>query len=52
MGRPPKSPAEKQSARVVVNMTQAEKRHLEKEARTEGLSLSAFLLQCWKEKGN
>jgi len=51
MGRPPKLPAEKQGARVVVNMTKSEKRRLEMEARKAGMSLSAFLLNCWQREG-
>jgi len=44
--------AEKQGARVMVNMTKAEKSQLEREAQEVGLSLSAYLLQLWKEKGD
>jgi len=51
MGRPPKSREAKQSGRIVVNMTRAQKRQLEKEARAAGLSFSAYLLKCWREKG-
>ncbi|MFH1743228.1 MAG: hypothetical protein ABIH23_29840 [bacterium] len=51
MGRPPKPVAEKQGARVIVNMTKAEKRQLEKEAKAAELSLSAYLLECWRKKG-
>ncbi len=50
MGRPPKSPSKKLIERVVVNMTKTEKRLLEKEAQEAEVSLSAFLLQCWREK--
>lgn len=51
MGRPPRPLSEKQRGRVVVNMTDAEKRRFEKEAKAAGLSLSAYLLKCWREKG-
>jgi len=51
MGRPPKPPGKKQSGRVVVNMTPAEKARLEKEAKAVGMSLSAYLLECWRRKG-
>ena len=52
MGRPPKPPGKKQIGRVVVNMTPAEKRKLEKQAGKAGMSLSAYLLHCWREKGD
>ena len=52
MGRPPKPPEKKQGSRVIVNMTRAEKRKLEKQAAGAGVSLSAYLLQCWREKGD
>ena len=52
MGRPPKPPEKKQSGRVVVNMTNVEKQKLEKQAARAGVSLSAYLLQCWRQKGD
>ena len=49
MGRPPKPKAEKQSARIAVNVTPAEYRSIEQDAKAAGLSLSAYLLECWKK---
>ena len=49
MGRPPKPRSERRGGyRVNVNLTQQEKRQLEREARAAGLSLSEFLLRCWQ----
>jgi uncharacterized protein (DUF1778 family) len=50
MGRPPKAPEEKQSERVTVRMTREERRALEREAGEAGLSLAAYLLDCWKKR--
>jgi hypothetical protein len=50
MGRPPKPLAEKQDSRVVVNLTRVERSQLEREARAVDLSLSAYLVRCWKER--
>lgn len=44
MGRPPKPKNEKQSEKVSVKMTRAERRELEAAARKAGLSLSAYIL--------
>jgi len=48
MGRPPKPKDEKQGERVTVNMTREEREALTKEAACAGLSLAAFLLDCWR----
>ena len=50
MGRPPKPPEEKQGQCVMVRMTKVERAKLEREAGKAGLSLSAYLLECWREK--
>ena len=51
MGRPPLPPESRRSAVVTIRMTQAERERLEEQAREAGLSISAYLLQCWREKG-
>ncbi len=51
-GRPPKSKAEKQSARVMVNLTPAARARLEALARKEGLPLATYILLILREKGN
>ena len=50
MGRPPKPPKEKQGERVTVRMTREERRVLERDASKAGLSLAAYLLDCWKKR--
>ena len=49
MGRPPKAQDEKQGARVTVNMTREEREALTRDAAEAGLSLSAYLLECWRK---
>ena len=50
MGRPPKPRAEKQSERIAVNVTLAEYQAIEEDAKAAKLSLSAYLLDCWKKR--
>ena len=50
MGRPPKTKAEKQDERVMVNMTCGERKILKRDAVDAGMSLSAYLLDCWKKR--
>lgn len=49
MGRPPKPPEEKWKARIMVNMTEAERGQLEADAKGAGLSLASYLLRCWRD---
>jgi hypothetical protein len=49
MGRPPKPKGKKQSARIAVNVTPAEYRAIEEDAKAAKLSLSAYLMECWKK---
>jgi Mobilization protein NikA len=49
MGRPPKSKDTKQGERVSVNMTREEREALAKDAAKAGMSLAAYLLDCWKK---
>ena len=49
MGRPPKLRDEKQGERVTVNMTRQDRRSLAREAAQAGMSLAAYLLDCWKK---
>jgi len=50
MGRPPKPAEEKQAERVTVRMTRRERRLLGQEAAEANLTMSAYLLQCWKKR--
>jgi hypothetical protein len=49
-GRPRKSQREKQGERVMVYLTQTERRRLEQLAKQEGLSLSYLIMRPWREK--
>ena len=46
MGRPPKPPAEKLSARVCAKMTRADRRRLERAAKAAGQDLAEFVRQA------
>ena len=50
MGRPPKAKGKKQSERIAVNVTPPEYRAIEEDAKAARLSLSAYLLDCWKKR--
>ena len=49
-GRPRKSQREKQSERVMVYLTKAERIRLEELAKREGLALSSLIMRPWREK--
>jgi hypothetical protein len=50
MGRPPKAAAQRRTECVMIRLTKAEKRILEREARQLGLSLSAVILKPWRDQ--
>ena len=49
-GRPPKPPKEKRSEHIMVYLTPAERKRLEKLAKKEGIPLAAFIMRPWREK--
>ena len=49
-GRPPKPVEDRQNDRVSVNMTRRERQALQQDADEAGLSLAAYLLDCWKKR--
>ena len=49
MGRPPKEPKDKLSEIVTLRMNPAEHGQLMKDAKTAGLSVSAYLQECWRK---
>ena len=51
-GRPRKKNVEKQSNRITVNLTQAERTYLGRLAEKEGLSLAELIMRPWREKGD
>ena len=49
MGRPPKKAKDKLSEIVTLRMTPADHKQLKKDANASGLSLSAYLQECWQK---
>lgn len=49
-GRPPGDPSERQSERVMVYLTPAERKRLGALAKAEGISLAALVMRPWREK--
>ena len=49
MGRPPKKASDKLSEIVTLRMTPADHKQLLKDARASGLSVSAYLQECWQK---
>ncbi len=47
MGRPPLKVKDKRTALVTLRLKLSERKELEKDAKTKGLSLSSYLLDCW-----
>ncbi len=50
-GPKPKKPAERLSEIVTLRMTPADHKHLMRDAKAAGLSVSLYLQRCWKERG-
>jgi len=50
MGRPPKKASARRSVRIAVNVTKAEARTIAVEAKAAGLTLSAFMFDCWRKR--
>ena len=50
-GRPLKPLAEKQTERVTVYLTKAERERLGELARREGVPLATLIMRSWREKG-
>lgn len=49
MGRPPLKENDRRTALVTLRLRQTERDELEREAEVKGLSLSSYLLECWKK---
>jgi predicted HicB family RNase H-like nuclease len=49
MGRPPKKAKDRRSKPVALRVTPADHRQLVKDARAAGLSISGYLLECWRK---
>lgn len=47
MGRPPLKAKDRRTALVTLRLNLSEHKQLKKDAEINGLSLSAYLLECW-----
>ena len=50
-GRPPIKASLRQTERIMVRMTPALRKRLEKQAKAEGISLAELIMKPWHEKG-
>ena len=48
-GRPPLKSKDRRNAVITLRLKPAERKDLEKEAKAKGLSLSSYLLECWRK---
>jgi hypothetical protein len=48
MGRPSLKAKNRRTALVTLRLKPSERKDLEKDAKTKGLSLSTYLLECWQ----
>jgi len=51
MGRPPLKPKDRRTALITLRLKAADRDLLEKEAKAKGLTVSSYLLYCWKKAG-
>jgi hypothetical protein len=49
MGRPPLKEKDRRTALVTLRMKKTERDELVREAKTKGLSISSYLLECWQK---
>ncbi len=49
MGRPTLKPKDRRTAIITLRLTGADRGLLAKEAETKGMSISSYLLYCWKK---
>lgn len=49
MGRPPKEPQDRHSKPVTLRMIPGEHKELLADAKRAGLSISAYVLACWRK---
>ena len=49
-GRPPKAVADRQSEPIMVYLTKAERKRLGDMAAEQGVSISALIMQPWRDK--
>ena len=51
MGRPTKKPKDRRTAIITLRLTGADRGLLAKEAEAKGMSISSYLIECWKKAG-
>jgi len=49
MGRPPLKPKDRRTAVTTLRLTETDRKLLVKEAEAKGMSISNYLLYCWKK---
>ena len=49
MGRPPLKPKDRRSAIITLRLTKTDRELLAKQAESKGMSISSYLLYCWKK---
>ena len=49
MGRPPLKPKDRRSAIITVRLTETDRDLLEKQAASKNMSISSYLLYCWRK---
>ena len=50
MGRPPLNPKDRRTAIVTLRLTKTDRELLEKQAASKGMSISSYLLYCWRKR--
>jgi uncharacterized protein (DUF1778 family) len=50
MGRPPLKANKRRTAIITLRLKPSERKQLEKDAKAKGLTLSTYLLECWKKE--
>jgi hypothetical protein len=49
MGRPPLKPKDRRTSVTTLRLTESDRALLAKEAEAKGMSISNYLLYCWKK---
>lgn len=49
MGRPPLKEKDRRTAIITLRLKKSERKKLERDAKAKRLSLSTYLLKCWKK---
>jgi uncharacterized protein (DUF1778 family) len=49
MGRPPLKAKDRKTACVTLRLNRSQRKQLEQDAKAQGMTLSTYLLDCWKK---